>query len=87
MHKTILLQASHHTRHEWVERRKRKQVVLEELVKLQLNLSSLNQMDLSMVESGRSERWTIECLAASTTYCCINPGINTCLRGLQAKES
>ena len=38
MHKPALLHASHNTRHEWVERRKQKQVVMEELMELQPNL-------------------------------------------------
>ena len=38
MNKTNHVHASHHTRHEWVERRKRKRVILEELVELQPNL-------------------------------------------------
>ena len=38
VHKTTLIHASHHTRHEWVERRKRKRIVLEEFVELQLDL-------------------------------------------------
>ena len=38
VHKPALLHASHHTGHEWVERRKRKRVVLEELMELQPDL-------------------------------------------------
>ena len=38
VHKTALVHASHHTGHEWVERRKRKRVVMEELVELQPDL-------------------------------------------------
>ena len=38
MHKTNLVHAFHHTRHEWVERRKRKRVILQELVELQPDL-------------------------------------------------
>ena len=38
MHKANHVHASHHTGHEWVERRKRKQVILEELMELQPDL-------------------------------------------------
>ena len=38
MHKANHVHASHHTRHEWVERRKQKWVILEELVELQPDL-------------------------------------------------
>ena len=38
VHKTNNVHASHHTGHEWVERRKRKRVILEELVELQPDL-------------------------------------------------
>ena len=38
MHKTNNVHASHHTGHEWVERRKRKRVILEELEELQPDL-------------------------------------------------
>ena len=38
VHKTNVVHACHHTRHEWMERRKRKPIVLEELVELQLDL-------------------------------------------------
>ena len=38
VHKANHVHASHHTRHEWVERRKRKRVILEELVELQPDL-------------------------------------------------
>ena len=38
VHKMNNVHASHHTRHEWVERRKRKRVILEELVELQPDL-------------------------------------------------
>ena len=38
VHKTTLVHSSHHTGHEWVERRKRKRIVLEELVELQPDL-------------------------------------------------
>ena len=39
VHKTIHVHAFHHTGHEWVERRKKKKVVLEELEGLQDDLS------------------------------------------------
>ena len=38
VHKTNHVHASHHTGHEWVERRKWKRVILEELVELQCDL-------------------------------------------------
>ena len=38
VHKIALVHASHHTGHMWVERRKRKRVVMEELVELQPDL-------------------------------------------------
>ena len=38
VHKTNNVHASHHIGHEWVERRKRKRVILEELVELQPDL-------------------------------------------------
>ena len=38
VHKTNHVHASHHIGHEWVERRKRKRVILEELVELQPDL-------------------------------------------------
>ena len=60
VHKTTLLQESHHTGHGWVERRKRKQVVLEELVELQPNLKFIRSNGSVNATSGRSGRWTIE---------------------------
>ena len=41
MHKTNLVYASHHTGHDWVERRKRKRVVLEECVELKPDMKFL----------------------------------------------
>ena len=38
VYKTNHVYASHHTRHEWVEKRKQKRVILEGLVELQPNL-------------------------------------------------
>ena len=38
MHKASLVHIFHHIGHEWMERRKRKRVVLEELVELKPNL-------------------------------------------------
>ena len=39
------MHASHHTGHEWVERRKRKRIVLEELVELQPDLKFIKPME------------------------------------------
>ena len=63
MHKTNLLHASHLTGHEWVKRRKRKWVVLEELVELQPDLKFIKP-DGSVDD----KKWKVDHRVSSGTY-------------------
>ena len=71
VHKTNHVHASHHTGHEWVERRKRKRVILEELVELQPDLKFFAPDGESTVTSGDSGSATIESPPPRTTSCSI----------------
>ena len=66
VHKTIHVHASHHTGHEWVERRKRKKVVLEELEGLQDDLSFFKGNGL--VDDDKWRHWKEEHRVSSATY-------------------
>ena len=66
MHMPALLHASHYTGHEWVERRKRKQVVMEELMELQPNLKFIKS-DGSM-DSEEWRKWKADHRVSSGTY-------------------
>ena len=66
VHKSALLHASHHTGHEWVERRKRKRVVLEELMELQPNLKFIKSD--GSVDSKEWRKWKADHRVSSGTY-------------------
>ena len=66
VHKTIHVHASHHTGHEWVEQRKRKKVVLEELEGLQDDLSFFKGD--GSVDGDNWRHWKEEHRVSSATY-------------------
>ena len=66
VHKTALVHASHHTGQEWIERRKRKQVVMEELVELQPDLKFI-KADGS-VDGDEWRKWKLDHRVSSGTY-------------------
>ena len=66
VHKTTLVHASHHTGHEWVERRKRKRIILEELVELQPDLKFI-KLDGS-VDGDEWKKWKLDHRVSSATY-------------------
>ena len=66
MHKTTLPHASHHTGHEWMERRKRKRVVLEKLVKLQPELKFIKPD--GSVDGEKWKKWKVDHRVFSGTY-------------------
>ena len=66
VHKTTLVHASHHTGHEWVGRRKRKRVVMEELVELQPDLKFI-KADGS-VDGDEWRKWKLDLRVSSGTY-------------------
>ena len=66
IHKTIHVHASHHMGHEWVERRKRKKVVLEELEGLQDDLSFFKGD--GSVDGDKWRHWKEEHRVSSATY-------------------
>ena len=66
MHKTTLVHASHHTEHEWVERRKRKRIVLEELVELQPDLKFIKPD--GSVDGDEWRKWKLDHRVSSATY-------------------
>ena len=66
MHKTNHVHASHHTRHEWVERRKWKRVILEELVELQPDLKFMAPG--GAVDSDVWRQWKRDHRVSSATY-------------------
>ena len=66
VHTTALVHASHYKGHEWVERRKRKRVVLEELVELQLNLKFI-KADGS-INGDEWRKWKLDHRLSSGTY-------------------
>ena len=87
MHKTTLLHASHHIGHKWVERTKRKQVVLEKLVELQPDLKFIKSD--GSVDSEKWKKWKVDHRVSSGTYNMLlyQPGNQYSLRGLRMKES
>ena len=66
VHKTTLVYVSHHTGHEWVERRKRKQIVLEELVELQPDLKFIKPD--GSVDGDQWRKWKLDHKVSSATY-------------------
>ena len=66
MHKMNNVHASHHTGHEWVERRKRKRVILEELVELQPDLKFMAPN--GAVDGDVWRQWKRDHRVSSTTY-------------------
>ena len=66
VHKTALVHAFHHTGHEWVERRKRKRVVMEKLVELQPDLKFI-RADGS-VDGDEWRNWKLDHRVSSGTY-------------------
>ena len=66
MHKTTLVHTSHHTGHEWVERRNRKQIVLEELVELHPDLKFI-KADGS-VDGDKWRKWKLDHRVSSAAY-------------------
>ena len=66
VHKTTLVHASHHTGHEWVERRKRKRIVLEELVELQPDLKFIKPD--GSVDGNEWRKWKLDHRVSSATY-------------------
>ena len=66
VHKPALLHASHHTGHEWVERRKWKRVVLEELMELQLDLKFIKSD--GSVDGEEWRKWKADHRVSSGTY-------------------
>ena len=64
VHKTTLVHASHHTGHEWVERRKR--IVLEELVELQPDLKFIKPD--GSVDGDEWRKWKLDHRVSSATY-------------------
>ena len=66
VHKPALLHASHHTGHEWVERRKRKRKVLEELMELQPDLKFIKSD--GSVDGEEWRKWKADHRVSSGTY-------------------
>ena len=66
VHKTNNVHASHHTGHEWVERRKWKRVILEELVELQPDLKFMAPD--GAVDSDVWRQWKRDHRVSSATY-------------------
>ena len=66
MHKVNHVHASHHTGHEWVERRKRKQFILEELVELQQNLKFMAPD--GVVDGDVRRQWKCDHRVSSAMY-------------------
>ena len=66
VHKTNHMHSSHHTRHEWVERRKRKRVILEELVELQPDLKFM--APYKAVDGDVWRQWKRDHRVSSATY-------------------
>ena len=66
VHKTALVHASHHTGHEWVERRKQKRIVLEELVELQPDLKFIKPD--GSVDGDEWRKWKLDHRVSSATY-------------------
>ena len=66
VHKPALLHASHYTGHEWVERRKRKRVVPEELMELQPDLKFIKSN--GSVDGKEWRKWKADHRVSSGTY-------------------
>ena len=66
VHKTNHVHASHHTWHKWVERRKRKRVILEELVELQPDLKFMAPN--GAVDGDVRRQWKRDHRVSSATY-------------------
>ena len=66
VHKPALLHASYHTGYEWVERRKRKRVVLEELMELEPNLKFIKSD--GSVDGEEWRKWKVEHRVSSGMY-------------------
>ena len=66
MHKVNHVYASHHIGHEWVERRKQKWVILEELVELQLDPKFMAPD--GAVDSDIWRQWKRDHRVSSATY-------------------
>ena len=66
MHKMSLVHASQHTRHEWVKRRKCKQVVFGELVELKPNLKFMAPNRL--VDGDVWRQWKCDHRVSNATY-------------------
>ncbi len=66
VHKTNTVHASHHSGAEWVERRKRKRVVLEELVELKPDLKFITKN--GAVDNDVWRRWKLKHRVSSGTW-------------------
>ena len=66
MHKTALVHTSHHIGHEWVEKRKQKRIVLEELVELQPDLKFIKSD--GSVDGDEWRKWKLDHRVSSATY-------------------
>ena len=66
MHKANHVHASHHIGHEWVERRKRKRVILEDLVELQPDLKFMAPD--GAVDGDVWRQWKRDHRVSSATY-------------------
>ena len=66
VHKTNNVHSSHHTKHEWVERRKRKRMILEELVELQPDLKFMAPD--GAVDGDVWRQWKRDHRVSSATY-------------------
>ena len=66
VHKPALLHASHHTGHEWVERKKWKRVVMEELMELQPDLKFIKSD--GSVDGEEWRKWKADHRVSSSTY-------------------
>ena len=65
--KTMDVHASHHTGHEWVERRKRKRIIVEEIVDINKDLKMLLSSDGS-IDGEQWRNWKKEQRISSGTY-------------------
>ena len=66
VHKTTLVHAFHHSGHEWVERTKRKRIVLEELVELQPDLKFIKSD--GSVDGDEWRKWKLDHRVSNATY-------------------
>ena len=66
MHKKNHVHASHYTRYKWVERRKKKRVILEELVEVQLDLKFM--APIGAVDGDVWRLWKRDHRISSATY-------------------